>query len=102
MYGNKPLKDDPLETRVFPYIMGKMLDFFSYKSSRFNFSKAKEATARIALFKELKIPCVYTMEASFCGATQGEMEGYHFTTDAFMRAGKTLFFALIVHQQVDI
>jgi hypothetical protein len=33
--------------------------------------KSKEATARISMWKELKIPAIYTMEASFCGADRG-------------------------------
>ena len=35
--------------------------------------KSKEATARIALFKELKnVPCIYTMESSFAGIDFGK------------------------------
>jgi len=36
--------------------------------------KSKEATARISIWKELKIPAIYTMEASFCGADQGTLK----------------------------
>lgn len=51
MYGNK--LEDRQASRIFPFIMSKMFDYFSAKYCRFNYSKAKEATARIALYKEL-------------------------------------------------
>jgi len=76
--------------------MGKLLDYFSYNYSRFNYSKYKEATARISLFKELKIPNIFTMEASFLGADTGEFQGKHFNTTHFEKAGYILFEALIV------
>ena len=101
MYGNK-LSSNPNQPKIFPYIMSKILDYFSFKYSRFNYSKSKEATARITLYKEVQIPTVFTMEASFCGANQGELDGYHFNTDHFARAGKALFDALIVHQRLDV
>jgi len=31
----------------------------------------KEGTARIAMFKELNIANIFTLEASFCGADKG-------------------------------
>jgi len=64
MYGNV-IADDPSATRMYPYIMSKLLDYFSFKDSKFSITKSKEKTARISLFRELKIPCIYTMEASF-------------------------------------
>jgi hypothetical protein len=35
-------------------------------------SKYKDSTARIAMFKELNIANIFTMEASFCGADKGK------------------------------
>lgn len=76
--------------------MSKLFDYFSYKSCKFSMAKSKETTARISLFNELKIPCVYTMEASFCGADQGSLENKHFNTQSFMKAGWNLLNALII------
>ena len=64
MYGNN-ISDDPSSTRMFPFIMSKLTDYFSMKYSRFSMSKSKETTARISLYRELGIPMIYTMEASF-------------------------------------
>jgi hypothetical protein len=82
--------------------MSKLLDFFSYGYSRFNYSKAKEATARISLYNELKIANVFTMEASFLGPDSGEYQNKHFNNDLLGKAGKTLLEALIVHESIDI
>ena len=41
MYGNT-VKDKPTITRIFPYIMSKICDFFSFEQSRFSVCKYKE------------------------------------------------------------
>lgn len=56
----------------------------------------KEGTARIAMYRELNIPNIFTMEASFCGADRGEYKDSHFTTEAYMMAGQRLLEAVIV------
>jgi cytosolic carboxypeptidase protein 2/3 len=38
MYGNE-VKNEPLATRTFPYIMSKLCDFFSFEQCRFSVSK---------------------------------------------------------------
>ena len=101
MYGNKH-QEDLNKPKYFPYIMGKIVDYFSYKNSKFSYSRTKEATARIALYKEVKIPNIFTMEASFCGASQGDLSGVHFNTDHFKLAGKSLFDALIISENIDV
>lgn len=96
MYGNN-IQSDWTSTWIFPFIMSKLLDYFSYGYSRFNYSKAKEATAWISLYKDLKIANVFTMEASFLGPDTGEFSNKHFNTDLLAKAGWTLLEALIVH-----
>lgn len=100
MYGNTSA-NDPSATRIFPYIMSKLVDYFSFKNSRFSVTKSKETTARISLYRVLKIPCIYTMEASFCGADQGEFKDMHFESEHFKNCGRQLFFALIVYCKID-
>ena len=77
MYGNNN-PELPHQTRVFPYLMSKICDYFSFESSRFSVHRSKEATARVSMWRELGIPNVFTMEASFCGADQGELQDQHF------------------------
>lgn len=101
MYGNN-IKETPHATRVFPYIMSKLCDFFSFEQSRFSMSKYKESTARISMYKELNIPNIFTLEASFCGADRGVLEGRHFSTDNFMLAGRRLLETIIVYYKITV
>jgi hypothetical protein len=101
MYGNN-IKDTPHSTRLFPYIMAKLCDFFSFEQSRFSVQKCKESTARITMFKEFNIPNIFTMEASFCGADKGQLGGNHFTTEHLMLAGRRLLEAIIVYNKIDV
>jgi hypothetical protein len=66
MYGND-VKDNPMETRVFPMLLSKISDCFSFPQCCFKMSKGKFGTARINLFHEFSIPNIYTIEASFSG-----------------------------------
>jgi hypothetical protein len=59
--------------------------------------KSKEATARIAMYKELKVPNIFTLEASFSGADRGHLKDLHFSTDHLMLMGRKVLEALIVH-----
>ena len=69
MYGCNNAKA-PEESRIFPYLLSKISPLFSFSSSKFGVQKSKEATARVAVWKELKnVPLIYTMEATFSGMT---------------------------------
>jgi hypothetical protein len=65
-------------------------------------NKSKDGTARIAMFKELNIPNIFTMEASFCGADKGDLKDQHFNSSHFMLAGRRLLEALIVYAKIDV
>lgn len=101
MYGNN-IKEQPHATRVFPYILSKICDFFSFEQSRFSMNKLKDGTARIAMFKELNIANIFTMEASFCGADRGSLKDQHFSTESLMLAGRRLLEALIVYAKIEV
>ena len=101
MYGNN-IKDTPHATRVFPYILSKICDFFDFNSCRFSMSRYKDSTARIAMFRELNIANIFTMEASFCGADKGDLKDQHFSMEAFMLAGRKLLESLIVMYKINV
>jgi hypothetical protein len=101
MYGNN-FTEKPDATRVFPFILSKICDFFSFEYSRFSMHKSKEATARIAIYKEIKIPNIFTLEASFSGSDIGSLKDQHFTTEHLMMAGRKLLEALIVYHKIDV
>ena len=62
-------KKDPFQTRLFPMILDANSKYFSFRDCRFNLKKSKACTARIQLFKILKIPNIFTLETSFAGYT---------------------------------
>jgi len=66
MYGN-PIKEDPTSSKIFPMILSKISDAFSYEQSKFKLNKNKYGTARINLFHELCLTNIFTIEASFFG-----------------------------------
>ena len=41
------------------------------------------------------------MEASFCGANQGELKDMHFNVDHYKMAGRKLFNALVIYSKID-
>lgn len=48
-------KEDPIAARVFPYMISKLNSKISFQDCRFKLSKQYEKTARITLFKELRV-----------------------------------------------
>lgn len=81
MYGNSGRVNDRLKERIFPCLMDKNCDIFNYVDCSFAVQKAKESTARVAVWKEMGITNTFTLEASFCGADQGKFADYHFNID---------------------
>jgi hypothetical protein len=102
MYGCNR-KDDPSYCRAFPFMLSKLNSYFSFESSRFGIQKCKEATARIALFKELRVvPCVYTMESSFAGLDISKDRGMHLTTDMLESLGRDMCRTLLIYEQIYV
>ena len=101
MYGNNYV-ENPESTRLFPFILSKVCDSFSFENCRYSVHKSKEATARITMWRELKIPAVYTMEASFCGSDIGASAGLHYTAEHLMDIGKKLCISLLIYCDVDV
>ncbi|CAF3429627.1 unnamed protein product [Rotaria socialis] len=81
VYGceNKHLPNERLKERIFPAMLSKNDPAkFSYNSSKFKVQKHKEGTGRIVMWS-LGIKNSYTLEATFCGSTQKDRAGHHFT-----------------------
>ena len=68
--------------------MGKNCDTFNYDSCSFRIEKAKEATARVVLFREFSLPYSYTMECSLCGPSRGLYKDCHFTPSMLREIGE--------------
>lgn len=79
-------------------MLSKLNEQFSFENSKFGVQKGKEATARIALWKELKSsPSIFTLESSFAGMDIGKESGYHLTTTMLEAIGKDLCRTLLIH-----
>ena len=65
--------NNPMSSRIFPYLLSKLGTSFSFKESRFSIHKSKESTARVALWRELQLPNIFTLEASFYGYDTDEV-----------------------------
>jgi hypothetical protein len=89
----------PETCRLFPYILSKISPVFSFEDSRFGVQKAKESTLRVALFKDLKIPNIFTLEASFCGSNFGKYKGFHYTGGILADMGRDLCKSLLILSQ---
>ena len=87
MYGNSGRVNDRLKERIFPCLMDKNCDIFNFNDCSFVVQKAKESTARVAVWKELGITNTFTLEASFCGADQGKFADYHFNVELLQEVG---------------
>ena len=87
MYGNSGRVNDRLKERIFPCLMDKNCDIFNFVDCAFSVQKAKESTARVAIWKELNITNTFTLEASFCGPDQGKFADYHFNLDLLQEVG---------------
>ena len=56
----------------------------------------------MALFKEMKIPNIYTMESSFCGNDQGPLKGKHFTQADLCSVGRDLCRSLLLYSGIAV
>ena len=102
MYGCD-IKGSPEDTRVFPLILSKISPLFDFSSSRFGVQKSKEATARVAVFKELKTcPLIYTMESTFSGMDLGPFSGLHISTEMLESMGRDLCRALLIQCNLQV
>ena len=101
MYGCN-IPNQPEETRLYPFLLSKICPFFVYNLSRYGNQKSKEATARVAMFNELKLPAIYTMESSFCGNDQGPFANYHFSTSNLLQTGRDFCRTLLLYHQLPV
>ena len=53
--------EDCTKAKAFPYLMSKIHNAFNYQDCSFNIQRDKEGTARVTLFKELKIHEIFTL-----------------------------------------
>jgi len=84
MYGNNA---PSVKEKVFPRILSRMIDYFSFPDCSFLVKKGKESTARVVVYNELEIINSFTLEASLCGADTGYLADQHFNRNHLEKMG---------------
>ena len=100
-YGNNESNNESAYFR-FPYILSKICDFFSFEDCNFGVQKSKQSTARIALWRIVNTPAVYTIEASFYGASIGSLGCRHFGINDYQLMGSRICEAFIQYFNIDV
>ena len=70
---------------------------FSFTDSRFSIHSSKEGTARVTLWREYKIPNIFTLEASFYGYDNSSGIAMSYTIQDYINIGKSLCQAIYVY-----
>ena len=60
-YGCSPKGSQNPRPKAFPLLMERIYDAYKYENCCFSVQASKEGTARISMWKELKIDYVYTL-----------------------------------------
>lgn len=74
-------------------MISKLNSKISFQDCRFKLSKQYEKTARITLFKELRVQQVYTLEASFFGYKH-QSSAHHFKIPDYLKIGEDILLTL--------
>lgn len=77
MYGN--CENNSLREKIFPGLLCRSSECFSFDDCCFKIQRSKESTARVVAYRELSVVNSFTLEASFCGADFGPLGDQHFT-----------------------
>ena len=87
---------------MFPYILDKINPYFHFPYSKFGVQKSKDSTARVALFKEMRIPNIFTLESTFCGNDKGPNAGKHINQSALESIGRDLCRSLLLYCGIQV
>jgi len=79
-----------LRERIFPRMLWKNSDTFSFSDCSFKVQRCKETTGRVVVWRECGIANSYTLEASFAGANFGVKSGLHMNIQDFEAMGAAL------------
>nr|XP_045581248.1 cytosolic carboxypeptidase 1-like [Procambarus clarkii]XP_045581249.1 cytosolic carboxypeptidase 1-like [Procambarus clarkii]XP_045581250.1 cytosolic carboxypeptidase 1-like [Procambarus clarkii] len=91
--GDRDLPDSP-DFMLLPQLAEKCMKTFSLRDCHFLIERARESTARVAVWRQFGIPMSYTMEASTCGCDQGLYKNNHLSTKQLIESGKGFCLAL--------
>ncbi|XP_037776542.1 cytosolic carboxypeptidase 1-like [Penaeus monodon] len=85
--GDKEFLDHP-DFMLLPRLAQSCMATFSLRDCHFQIERARESTARVAVWRQFEIPMSYTMEASTCGCDQGPYKNYHLSPKQLQESGE--------------
>jgi hypothetical protein len=100
MYGCDSV-ENPRKARAYPFILSSISRCFNYRYCCFRMQRSKESTMRVALFQLTRIPCIYTLEASFAGCDFGSLKGMHMTAKDLQNLGKELCLTILIKNNIS-
>ncbi|CAG9328864.1 unnamed protein product [Blepharisma stoltei] len=97
MYGpHYPLHSDKyISIKVLPKLFSEKTEMFRYFSCKFQNDWSKRKSARLAIWKELKLPFVYTIETSSYGYLDNERNTVPFNEELLNTLGRNFCEALL-------
>ena len=101
MYGNCNKNEVHAKEKVFPFLLEKSADVFSFSDCAFAVQKSKEGTGRVVGWKEMGIQNCYTLESSFCGSDFGKYQDLHFNTNMLQSIGPKFCETILEYSQLD-
>ncbi|CAL4162891.1 unnamed protein product, partial [Meganyctiphanes norvegica] len=79
---------------LLPKLASNLMTTFSLSDCHFQIERGREATARVAVWRQFGIPMSYTMEASTCGCDQGPYKNCHLSPRLLLESGDGFCIAL--------
>ena len=101
MYGCSGRTGTRLKEKIFPRLLEKTSEIFSFADCNFAVQKSKETTARVVLWRELGLVNSYTMESSFCGADFGKHCDFQFNVEHLQEIGHNFCDAILDYCDPD-
>ncbi|XP_026320296.1 cytosolic carboxypeptidase 4-like isoform X3 [Hyposmocoma kahamanoa] len=84
---DRMVQDEPVKYLMLPALMHRISAAFALGSCSFRVEKERESTARVTVWRHLRVTRSYTMEASFCGFDKGPFKGFHLNTQHLQNVG---------------
>ncbi|SPQ97295.1 unnamed protein product (mitochondrion) [Plasmodiophora brassicae] len=85
--------------QVFPRMLWRQAENFSFQDCKFTIQKSKENTARAVVNREFNCLNSFTLETSFSGADQGSRAGFHFNQRHYQEMGEQFCHCLLAYAE---
>ena len=88
MFGCENSRSEPALERVFPLLLSRRSEDFSFADCTFKVNKSKTNCGRVAVRRDIGLLNSFTLEASLCGTNIGTNRDMHFRQLDLERVGR--------------